>query len=154
MTSYCRICAGPIVPPDSHGHCIACLGLAHTEAALEESDCAHCADLPMRVLRTRRNVARGLFGVRPTAARAPLPHPRVEATIWREATVLNGRLDPQSPSPMIVSVPLRPSRTLFPSARKARRTLCPFQPQRRRTGRNRSGIALTAKDLRTSKRSS
>ncbi len=75
MTSYCRICAGPIVPPDSHDHCIACPGLAHAEAALEESDCAHCADLPIRVLRTRRNVARGPFGVRPTAASEPLVGP-------------------------------------------------------------------------------
>ncbi len=76
MTSYCRICAGPIEnPPDSHDHCIACLGLAHPEAALEESDCAHCADLPLRVLRTRRNVARGLFGVRPTADNVPLVGP-------------------------------------------------------------------------------
>ncbi len=49
MTSYCRICAGPIEnPPDSHDHWIACLCLAHAEAALEESDChnvriCHCA---------------------------------------------------------------------------------------------------------------
>ncbi len=82
MTSYCRICAGPIEnPPDGHDHCIACLGLAHAEAALEESDCAQCADLPLRVLRTRRNVARGLSGVRPTAANVPLvgPPPPLES---------------------------------------------------------------------------
>ncbi len=156
MTSYCRICVGPIEnPPDSHDNCIACL-LAHAEVALEESDCAQCADLPLRVLRTRRNVARGLFGVRPTAANIPLvgPHSKVGMTIWCEATILNGRLNPQLPSPMVVSVPLRPSRTLFPSARRVRRTPCPFQPQKRRNELNRSGIAQTAKDPQTSKRSS
>ncbi len=82
MTSYCRICAAPIEnPPDGHDHCIACLGLAHAEAVLEESDCAQCADLPLRVLRTRRNVARGLLGVRPTAANVPLvgPPPPLES---------------------------------------------------------------------------
>ncbi len=35
MTSYCRSCAGPIEnPPDNHDHCIACLSLAHAEAAV------------------------------------------------------------------------------------------------------------------------
>ncbi len=73
MTSYCRICVGPIEnPPDSHNHCITCLGLAHTEVALEECNCAHCADLTMPVLRIHWNVACGLFGVRPTAASEPL----------------------------------------------------------------------------------
>ncbi len=47
-----------------------------------------------------------------------------------------------------------PLRTLFPPARRARRTPCPFQPQKRRNGLNRSGIAPTAKDPQTSKRSS
>ncbi len=55
---------------------------------------------------------------------------------------------------MVVSVTLRLSRTLFPSAWRARRIPCPFQPQRRRNGLNRSGIALTAKDPQTSKRRS
>ncbi len=67
MATMCKICAGPIEPPDQHDHCFACLGLAHAEAVLDESDCGHCADLPARVLRTRRDVVRGLFGVRPTA---------------------------------------------------------------------------------------
>ncbi len=51
-----------------------------------------CAE---HVLRTHRNVARGLFGVRPTATSEPLvgppSPPKVEATKWREATILNGR---------------------------------------------------------------
>ncbi len=67
---------GPIEnPPDNHDHCIACLGLAHAEAALEESDCAQCAHLLLRVLRTRRNVACGFFGVSPTAANVLLVGP-------------------------------------------------------------------------------
>ncbi len=44
MATVCKICAGPIEPPDQHYHCIACLGLAHAETALDESDCGHCAD--------------------------------------------------------------------------------------------------------------
>ncbi len=47
MASVCKICAGPIEPLDHHLHCVACLGLAHAEAALDESDCGHCADLPL-----------------------------------------------------------------------------------------------------------
>ncbi|KAF4106441.1 hypothetical protein G5714_012431 [Onychostoma macrolepis] len=62
MATVCKIYAGPIEPPDQHDHCVACLGLAHAEAALVESDCGHCADLPARVLRTRRDMIRGLFG--------------------------------------------------------------------------------------------
>ncbi len=100
MKFYCRICAGPIEnPPDNHEHCIACLGLAHAEAALEESDCAQCADLPLRVLRTRRNVARGLFGVRPTAASVPLvgPPPPLEGGEDNLARSHRSQRLPQSP---------------------------------------------------------
>ncbi len=45
MATVCKICAGPIELLDHHLHCVACLGLAHAEAALDESDCGHCADL-------------------------------------------------------------------------------------------------------------
>ncbi len=99
MTSYCRICAGPIEnPPDGHDHCIACLGLAHAEAALVESDCARCADLPLRVLRTRRNVARGLSGVRPTAANVLLvgPPPPLESGDDNLARSHRSQWSPQS----------------------------------------------------------
>lgn len=67
--SYCQDC---------HDNCIAFLCLGHAEAALEESYCMHCAELPMRVLKTHRNVSRGLFGVNPTATSEPLvgPSPR------------------------------------------------------------------------------
>ncbi len=75
MATVCKICTGPIKPLDHHLHCVACLGLAHAEAALDESDCRHCADLPVRVLRARRNMVRGLFGVGLTAASVPLVGP-------------------------------------------------------------------------------
>ncbi len=68
-------------------------------------------------------------------------------TIWHEATVLNGRLNPQLPSPTVVSVPLHPSRTTFPSARRQRRTPCPFQPQRRKNGLDRSDSEGLVLDL-------
>ncbi len=58
MASVCKICAGPIELLDHHLHCVACMGLAHAEAALDESDCGHCADL-----QARRDLVRGLFGV-------------------------------------------------------------------------------------------
>ncbi len=122
MTSYCRICAGLIGnPPDNHSHCVACLGLAHAEAALEESDCAHCADLPLRVLRTRRNVVRGLFGVRPTADNVPLvgPPPPLEG---------GGRqFGVKSPFSMVASIPSYLLRWLFPSP-SIRRRLCFLWP--------------------------
>ncbi len=75
MATVCKICAGPIEPLDHHLHCVACLGLAHAEAVLDESDCGHCADLPVHVLRARRDMARGLFGVGLTAASVPLVGP-------------------------------------------------------------------------------
>ncbi len=75
MATVCKICAGPIEPLDHHLHCIACLGLAHAEAVLDESDCGHCADLLVHVLRARRDMTRGLFGVGLTAASVPLVGP-------------------------------------------------------------------------------
>ncbi len=75
MATVCKICAGPIEPLDHHLHCVACLGLAHAEAALDESDGGHCADLPARVLRARFDMVRGLFGVGLTAASVPLVGP-------------------------------------------------------------------------------
>ncbi len=47
MATVCKICVVPIALPDQHYHCVACLGLAHAEAALDESDCGHCAG-PLR----------------------------------------------------------------------------------------------------------
>nr|XP_055041699.1 uncharacterized protein LOC129429202 [Misgurnus anguillicaudatus] len=70
-STTCLLCAGPLEQPDSHEHCIGCLGLAHAETALEDSTCEHCADLPIRVLKTRRAVARSLAGDVPAAASVP-----------------------------------------------------------------------------------
>ncbi len=66
MATVCKICAGPIEPPDQHLHCVACLGLAYVKAALDESDCRLCGP-PQYV--------RGLFGVGLTAASVPLVGP-------------------------------------------------------------------------------
>ncbi len=87
MASVCKICAGPIEPLDQHLHCVACLGLAHAEAALDESDCGLCADLPVRVLRARRDVVRGLFGVGLTAASVPLVSPPLSGRRERRLAV-------------------------------------------------------------------
>ncbi len=109
MASVCKICAGPIEPLDQHLHCVACLGLAHAEAALDESDCGHSADLPVRVLRARRDVVRGLFGVGLTAASVPLvsPPPLLAAGASScRAAEPNGRRIRRSLSPRTVSAPL------------------------------------------------
>ncbi len=128
MATVCKICAGPIEPLDHHLHCVACLGLAHAEAALDESDCGHCADLSVRVLRARRDMVCGLFGVGLTAApscRAAKP---------------NGRPIPRFPFPRTVSAPLLTSRSSYPLARRRGMTPCPSRPWRGRNRRNRSPI--------------
>ncbi len=106
MASVCKICAGPIEPLDHHLHCVACLGLAHAEAALDESDCGHC------------DVVRGLFGVGLTAASLPLVDPPLLAAGAPScrAAEPNGRLIPRFPSPRTVSAPFqyRGIRILWP----------------------------------------
>ncbi|ROL46138.1 hypothetical protein DPX16_23804 [Anabarilius grahami] len=73
MSNICMLCSGPIEAPDTHEYCILCLAPAHAEAALAESGCPHCEDLPVRVLRARRSVALGECSrQRPTAADEPL----------------------------------------------------------------------------------
>lgn len=65
----CALCSGPIATQDTHAHCVLCLGLAHAEGALSESNCPHCEDLPVRVLKARRVAALGDFARQlPTAA--------------------------------------------------------------------------------------
>lgn len=61
------------------------------------------SNLPACVLRTRRYVAHGLFGDRPTAASKPLvaPHPEVRVMTRCEVAILCDHLDPQSPSQMV-----------------------------------------------------
>ncbi len=109
MASVCKICAGPIEPLDQHLHCVTCLGLAHAEAALDESDCG----LEVRVLRARRDVVHGLFGVGLTAASVLLvsPPPLLAAGAPScRAVEPNGRRIPRFPSPRTVSAPLPTSR--------------------------------------------
>lgn len=72
----CALCSGPIDPGDTHPHCAFCLGLAHAEEALSESNCPHCEDFPVRVLRARRAAALGEYArQRPAAASEPLAGP-------------------------------------------------------------------------------
>ncbi|XP_073668191.1 uncharacterized protein [Paramisgurnus dabryanus] len=73
MSRMCSRCGGPIDPPDSHKLCIVCLGLLHAETALVGSECPHCDELTMRVLRTRLNIALESSSLQPpTAAKVPL----------------------------------------------------------------------------------
>ncbi len=137
MATVCKICAGPIEPLDHHLHCVARLGLAHAEAALDESDCGYCADLPARVLRACRDMVRGLFGVGLTAASWWAP-PLLAASC--RAAEPNGRPIPRFPFPRTVSAPLLTSRSSYPLATRRGMTPCPSRPRRRRIGRDRSPI--------------
>ncbi len=89
MPTVLKICAGPIEPSDQHYHCVACLGLVHAEAALDESDCGHCG---------------------PVGPRAPGP-PRYGLAAYsgwgpsRRAAKSNGRPIPRFPSPRTASAP-------------------------------------------------
>lgn len=49
----CGVCEGPIELPDGHDSCVFCLGHAHAEAAVIESNCPHCGEMSVRALRTR-----------------------------------------------------------------------------------------------------
>ena len=68
MASTCQTCVGPIDLPDEHEFYVACLGLAHAEAVFTDSTCAHCAKLPGRTLRTRRDMVCAITGTRPAPA--------------------------------------------------------------------------------------
>ncbi len=84
MATVYKICAGPIEPQDQHYHCIACLGLAHAKAALDESDCGHCGPVgPPR------------YGLAAYSGWGPS----------RRAAKSNGRPIPRFPSPRTASAP-------------------------------------------------
>ncbi len=141
MATVCKICAGPIEPLDHHLHCVACLGLAHAEAVLDESDCGHCAVLPADVLRARRDMVRNLFGVGLTDASVPLvvpPSPGSGSAVI--AAEPNGRPIPRFSFPRTLSAPLLTSRSSYPLARRRGMTPCPSRPRRGRIGRDRSPI--------------
>ncbi|KAI2663175.1 Transposon Ty3-G Gag-Pol polyprotein [Labeo rohita] len=56
-------CSRYISSGDTHALCVACLGAEHAASALERSDCPHCDALPMRLLRSRKDLfsAEGSF---------------------------------------------------------------------------------------------
>ncbi len=136
MATVCKICAGPIEPLDHHLHCVACLGLAHAEAGLDESDCGHCAPGPPR------------YGSRPIRAGAHcrqraaggLPPLLAAGALSCRAAEPNGRPIPRFPFPRTVSAPLTTSRGSYPLATRRGMTPCPSRPRRKRIGRDRSPI--------------
>ncbi len=143
MATVCKICAGPIKPLDHHLHCVACLGLAHAEAALDESDCGHCADLPVRVLQARRDMVRGLFGVGLTAASVPLvgpPSPGGGSAVLQVPPNPTVTSFPGFLSRGLFPPPLPISRDSYPLATRRGMRPCPSRPRRRRIGRDRSPI--------------
>lgn len=124
MTSTCRTCSGPIVPPDTHRFCVACLGLAHAEAVLmEDLTCAHFADLPVCALRARREMARATAEIGPTAASEPLVGPSTPQD--KEFDAVSFKRKPPPPAK---------SRTSSPSELPGKMTPCRSQGLRR-TGR-------------------
>ncbi|KAI2646369.1 Transposon Ty3-G Gag-Pol polyprotein [Labeo rohita] len=56
-------CSRYISSGDTHALCVACLGAEHAASALERADCPHCDALPMRLLRSRKDLfsAEGSF---------------------------------------------------------------------------------------------
>ncbi len=61
-------CGCYLAPGDGHERCVACLGLAHAEAAFVDESCTHCGKMTISELRSRlQSLQRG--GV-------PVPLPR------------------------------------------------------------------------------
>ncbi len=116
MATVCKICADPKEPTLSLRRLP---GPGPHRGALDESDCGHCADLPAHVLRARRDMVRGLLGVRPTVLGA--------GASSCHAAKPNGHPIPPFPSPRTASAPLLTSRSLCPLARRREMTPCPFR---------------------------
>ncbi|KAI2661474.1 Transposon Ty3-G Gag-Pol polyprotein [Labeo rohita] len=55
-----RLCVPPckryITSGDTHSMCVVCLGAEHAASALEGADCPHCEELPLRTLRSRKDL--------------------------------------------------------------------------------------------------
>ncbi|KAF4107361.1 hypothetical protein G5714_011725 [Onychostoma macrolepis] len=49
---FCRSGRAPLHTADGHGKCVSCLGAAHTETALTETECSHCEDMSLASLRS------------------------------------------------------------------------------------------------------
>ncbi|KAL0159530.1 hypothetical protein M9458_043255, partial [Cirrhinus mrigala] len=45
-----------ITSGDTHSMCVVCLGAEHAASALERADCPHCEELPLRTLRSRKDL--------------------------------------------------------------------------------------------------
>ncbi len=125
MATVCKICAGPIEPLDHHLHCVTCLGLAHAEVALDESDCGHYGSRPIRGGAHCCWWAPPLLAAGAPSCRAAEP---------------NGRPIPRFPFPRTVSAPLLTSRGSYLLATRRGMTPCPCRPRRKRIGRDRSPI--------------
>ncbi len=70
MTFYLCVsgCGRYLAPRDGHERCLACLGLAHAEAAFVDESCTHCGKMTISELRSRLQLLqRGGVPV-------PLPH--------------------------------------------------------------------------------
>ncbi len=70
MTFYWRVsgCGRYLAPGDGHERCIACLGLAHAEAAFVDESCTHCGKMTISELRSRLQLLQ--------RGRVPVPLPR------------------------------------------------------------------------------
>lgn len=59
-------------PPNSHKLCVLCSGFSTQRRQLLAQGVPYCEDLPMKVLRTRLNIALGCFLLQcPTAGKEP-----------------------------------------------------------------------------------
>ncbi len=70
MTFYLCVsgCGRYLAPRDGHERCIACLGLAHAEAAFVDESCTHCGKMTISELRSRLQLLQ--------RGRVPVPLPR------------------------------------------------------------------------------
>ncbi len=80
MTFYLCIsgCGRYLAPRDGHERCIACLGLAHAEAAFVDESCTHCGKMTISELRSRLQLLQR--GGVPVPLPRSNPPPRVAAS--------------------------------------------------------------------------
>ncbi len=128
MATVCKICAGPIEPPDQHYHCVTCLVLAHAEAALDEfrlwtlrgPAVPHAPGPPRYGSRPNRGEAH----CRQHVACGP-PSPGGRSVVL---PLHQNQRSPHSPVyfPRTASALLLTSRSVFPLARRRGMTRCPL----------------------------
>ncbi len=49
----CHSCGAPLHTADGHGECVSCLGTAHAETALSQTECPYCEDISLSSLHAR-----------------------------------------------------------------------------------------------------